>query len=304
MKNPNFIIGGVAAGGTSFLASIMVQHPQIYLPKKMQPEPHYFYKSWEHNKGLQYYLNRWFANVPNKSIAIGERSSSYLFGGKNVAKNIFKIYPDMRFIFNLRNPVERTWANYRFTVLQGLEDLSFTQALENEQNRVEQQSGIWSEIQPHNYTGRGFYANQLKKYLNFFPRKNILCIKSELLSTQTDIELKKIYQFLDLTLLDPKFEKPPNYSAVNVVDSKLQMELRQYFGDRFPEIVQGIRKEENLERFVSNGDDEEKIILLSENLTSKKELMPDTARLYLNELFSKDLAKLGQLVDFDIQDWK
>ena len=55
IKRPNFIIGGTAAGGTSFLAAILFQHPEIYLPAEMRPEPHYYYKSWEYKKGLDYY---------------------------------------------------------------------------------------------------------------------------------------------------------------------------------------------------------------------------------------------------------
>ena len=41
MNDPNFIIGGVAAGGTSFLSEILIQHPNIFLPKNMRPEPHF-----------------------------------------------------------------------------------------------------------------------------------------------------------------------------------------------------------------------------------------------------------------------
>ena len=53
-----FIIGGTAASGTSYLSATLVQHPQIYLPQEMRPEPHFFYKSWEyknHNMGCSFY---------------------------------------------------------------------------------------------------------------------------------------------------------------------------------------------------------------------------------------------------------
>ena len=119
----------------------------------MRPEPHFFYKSWEFKKGIEYYRTKWFSNVSLNQTAIGERSSSYLFGSKDVAKKIFTFYPNMRFIFVLRNPIERTWANYRYTVLEGLETNSFEKVLLNEKKRIKQQR-MWSEIQPFNYTGR------------------------------------------------------------------------------------------------------------------------------------------------------
>ena len=153
-KYPNFIIGGTSAGGTSFLSAILIQHKEIFLPKKMRPEPHFFYKSWEFEKGSDYYLERWFKSVPEEAKAIGERSSSYMFGGDDVALKIREFNPNMKFIFTLRNPIERAWANYRYTVLQGLEENTFEEALKNEKERVEAQKGIWKEIQPYNYTER------------------------------------------------------------------------------------------------------------------------------------------------------
>lgn len=303
LTHPNFIIGGTAAGGTSFLSSILVQHPQIYLPKEMRPEPHFFYKSWEFQKGAEYYLQRWFSDVPSSAGAIGERSSSYLFGGEAVANKIFNIYPNMKFVFTLRNPIERTWANYRYTVLQGLEDLSFEDALKNEVDRIAQQTGIWSEIQPHNYTGRGFYASQLRQYLKFFPQKSILLIKSELLSKQTDAELRKIYEFLGLSILDFDYVRAPDHTSVSVVDPKLQKDLRNYFGDRFDRVIEATRREEGIEKFITSPLDELKIQLLSNNITGKKDVMPKVAREYLNELFAKDITDLRDFIDFDISDW-
>ena len=82
---PNFIIGGVNNGGTSFLYSLLKQHPEIYMPRDMRPEPSFFYKSWEYGKGLEYYSTRWFSAAPKSAIAIGEKSTNYLFGGAKVA---------------------------------------------------------------------------------------------------------------------------------------------------------------------------------------------------------------------------
>lgn len=303
VKKPNFIIGGTAAGGTSSLSAMLVQHPQIYLPKEMRPEPHYYYKSWEYEKGLSYYLSRWFHEVPDTAIAIGERSSSYLFGGSSVAQKIAADFPDMKFIFTLRNPIERTWANYRYTVLQGLEDLPFEEALEREQERIGSQTGIWAEIQPYNYTGRGYYAKKIKQYLDYFPRENMLLIKSELLSSQTSVELEKIYRFLGLSIFDFQHSNAPDHTSVNVVDPKLQMVLRNYFSERFDKVIEAIRREEKIDSFIVAPEDQEKINSLRNNLTSDKMPMPHSARAYLQELFSKDIEALQAMVDFQLSDW-
>jgi len=102
---PNFLICGTSAGGTSFLSSVLVQHPEIYLPREMRPEPHYFYYSWKFAKPISWYESTWFSDATDEK-AIGERSSSYMFG-VHVAQNIFRYLPDVKMIFMLRNPIER-----------------------------------------------------------------------------------------------------------------------------------------------------------------------------------------------------
>jgi len=176
--------------------------------------------------------------------------------------------------------------------------------LQTKKKRDEEQSGIWAEIQPYNYTGRGFYAAQIKDYLKYFPVENLLFIKSELLSKQTDIELRKIYKFLGLSFFDFNFERAPEHTSVNVIDPELQIKLRQYFGDRFDKVIEATRKEEGIESFASNATDKEKIVLLSSNLTSNKQPMPSSARSYLNNLFSEEIGELKYLVDFNLSDWQ
>lgn len=303
VSKPNFIIGGTACGGTSFLAAILVQHPQIYLPLEMRPEPHFFYKSWEYKRGLDYYQKTWFKGVRKSHLAIGERSSSYLFGGQKVAEKISMVYPNMKFVFILRNPVERTWANYRFTVLQGLENLPFFEALKKEKDRVKGQKGIWSEIQPYNYTGRGFYGAQILEFQEYFSKDNILLIKSENLAKNTKKELDKIYRFLELSCYEYTYEVPVNYSSVNVINPNLQMELRKYFGREFDKIIELIRKNKPLEVFKNSETDAKKIAQLEGNLVEKKLPMAQEERFYLKNLFLDDVSKLRQMVDFDISDW-
>lgn len=303
-RKPNFIIGGTSAGGTSFLAAVLVQHPEIYLPKQMRPEPHFFYKSWEYEKGLDYYHDRWFQNVPDTAIAVGERSSSYLFGEKSVAEKMAQYNPDLKLIFTLRNPIERTWANYRYTVLQGLEDCSFQDALAKEPERIAAQDGIWAEIQPHNYTGRGFYGQEVDAFLEFFPADQILLVKSELLSSDTQSQLEKIYKFLNLKTTDFVPVRAPDHTSVNVVNPSLQKELRSYFGDRFDKVIEACRKNESIESFAISNEDAENIQKLKDNMTDQKVPMPPESRAYLQNLFAPDIAKLKKHIDFDVSDWK
>lgn len=298
--NPNFLIGGTAAGGTSYLYEILIQHPEVYLPAQRIPEPQYYYKSWEYEKGLEYYLQKYFSDAKGDFTAVGERSSSYLYGGAKVAQRIAKDFPKMKFIFTLRNPIQRAWANYRFTVLQGLEDLDFRDAILQEKARIKESQGIWSEIQPHDYTGRGFYAKQLKEFLDFFPKEQILCLKSESLTHDNTTMLSEIYHFLGLK--DDKFipNPAPIHLSPSVINPKVQKDLREYFGgEKFAFFINNVRREEAI-----NMQDKQKFLQLQNNLREGKESIPRDCELLLYGFFQEDLEELKKMVDFDIQDWQ
>lgn len=301
MRVPNFIIGGSSASGTSFLYELLIQHREIYLPKQRIPEPHYYYKSWEYAKGIKWYLNHYFSEATDDKIAIGERSSSYLYGGREVARRISKDFPKMKFIFMLRNPIQRAWANYRFTALQGLESVSFKEAILNEKQRIEDTQGIWREIAPYDYTGRGFYAKQLTEFLEFFPKEQILCIKSESLTNANLSLLPKIYEFLGLKTQDFIPSYAPNHTSLSVVDVKLQKELRAYFGDKsFMQFINSVRKEEAMSE---NKEQRQRFLQLKNNIKEIKESIPQDCVELLQEVFSEDIKLLANLVDFDVSDW-
>ena len=290
----NFIIGGSAAAGTSYLYELLIQHPEIYLPQSRIPEPHYYYKSWEYAKGLQWYLQTYFGNVPRTKIAIGERSSSYLYGGEKVASRIAKDFPKMKFIFMLRNPIQRAFANYRFTVLQGLETLSFKDALLQEKVRIKAQTGIWSEISPYDYTGRGFYDKQLKDFFQFFPRNQILCLCSEDVQLDNFEELKKIYNFLELNDRDFKPKEASTYTSLSVINPILQAEFREHFKDEFSSLMQGIRGKEDIDV---------KHQMLFNNLKPTKESIPLECQEILLDLYRDSIERLQEVVSFDTSRW-
>ena len=78
------------------------------------------------------------------------------------------------------------------------------------------------------------------------------------------------------------------------------MNLRKYFGERFPAIIQAVRKKELFDNFIHSEKDQENI---SENLSSEKLAMSVSARTYLTTYFSSEIEQLVLMVDFDVSDW-
>lgn len=300
-KTPNFIIAGGVATGTSFLSAALANHPNIYLPKIQRPEPNFFHYSWKFNNGLDWYLSTWFHEVGNQQ-AIGERSS-LLLPSDFAAKRLKATFPDIKLIFCLRNPIERTWGNYRFSVLEGLEDLSLEDALDMEPKRMSLAEGKWAEVQPHAYTTRSKYSKHLQEYFELFGRENSLLIKSEAMGKNPHEHIKKVCEFLNVEWI-PDLPLPPNYSSPSVVDRTLQPSFRKHFGERFPEVIEAIRKEEDVAEIIKTDLDREILDKLRANLCGGKEPLPTESRMRLQSFFEDEIDELKKLVDFSLEDWR
>jgi len=301
IKKPNFIIAGGVASGTSFLSAALANHPDIYLPRVQRPEPNFFHYSWKFNKGLDWYLATWFHEVESQT-AIGERSS-LLLSSDVAAERIKKHFPDIKLIFCLRNPIERTWGNYRFSVLEGLEELSFEEALDREQERMAAAEGKWSEVQPHAYTTRSKYSSHIKQYLELFGSANVLLVKSEAMGREPQRHLEKVCAFLGVDFI-PDLPLPPNYSSPSVVDRTLQTVFRNHFGDKFSEVIESIRTEEDGGGLVQSTTDREMLQRLRANLLDGKDPLPDQSRARLRRYFEDEISALRRIVDFSVDDWQ
>ena len=207
----------------------------------MQPECNFFFKSGEYQKGLDYYSSRWFSRVCGQK-AVGERSS-LLLSGAWVPERLARDLPDVKLIFLLRNPVDRAYANYRFTALAGYEELPFEEALAREPERIaaaRAQGPVGGELQPHAYFARGLYYEQLRAYQRHFPKEQMLVMRSDQLLKDQEAALAVVYAFLGL---DAGFRAQPfsDLSSPAVLDLALQVRLRREFPDVLDAAIQRIR---------------------------------------------------------------
>ena len=192
---PNFLIIGAARTGTTTLYSLLRQHPQIFLPQSKRPEPHFFYKESEYVKGLDYYERKFFSRWDGQT-AVGEASTSYLFGNI-VPARVDQHIPDAKFIIMLRNPIERAHSSYWHTVKAGLEDATFEQAIANEKERSEAIIGTpLAEVAPYAYAARGTYFQQLTNWLQFFDQSRFEIILLEDFSADPRKTLDNVFAFL------------------------------------------------------------------------------------------------------------
>jgi hypothetical protein len=291
---PTFILGGTLPAGTGHLYGLLAQHPEVYLAPPAQPECNFFFKTGEYERGLSYYMERWFSGV-NGQKARGERSS-LLLSGAWVPERVKHALPDVKMLFLLRNPVDRAYANYRFTALAGYEELGFEEALDAEPRRTEaaNRDPFWREIQPHAYTARGLYADQLEGWFRHFPRRQVMVLRSDALLQRQQETLAGIFRFLGV---DPDFvaRDVSDFSSPMVNDAPRQRLMRQRTPVGFDAAIQRLR----LGLPPVSALDRE----LRSNLAPAVPPLAPGLRARLAERFADSNRRVQLMVDFDIRDW-
>jgi hypothetical protein len=194
---PNFLIIGAARSGTTSLYAALQQHRDVYLPRSKRPEPHFFLKEDEFQKGLSYYEQRYFSEWDGQN-AVGEASTSYLYGPR-VPARVAAALPDVRLLCLLRNPIERAYSGYWHSVKSGLEQLSFDDAIAREPDRKAELAGTaLGEIAPFAYIERGLYFEQLQRWYAEFDRSRVLVLVFDDLIADPATALDSVARFLNI----------------------------------------------------------------------------------------------------------
>jgi len=167
MTLPNFIIVGAQKSGTTTLYDILAQHNDIYLSSTKESK--FFVDEEKYNRGIEFYSNEYFSNY-NGEKAIGEIDPEYIFFEDVPRRLRYDISSNLKLIFILRNPVDRAYSHYLMTYKRGWDELSFKEAIKEEPQRI--QKDFFSKNH-QSYITRGYYSKQIKRYLEYFPIKNM-----------------------------------------------------------------------------------------------------------------------------------
>ncbi len=198
---PNFFIIGAAKAGTTTLYSILIQHPDIFLPK--DKEPRFFDSDNYYKRGVEAYLHNHFAGAEHYS-ARGEATPHYLSHHITSAPRMLQAFgKDLKFIAILRDPVKRAWSHYLHQLRNGGEKHPFLIALEREMLMTEEERPAWT-----NYFDDGLYAKHIMSWLDYFHREQFLFLFTEDLADNAEGVARTVFDFLGVNA-----EIPINFSA-------------------------------------------------------------------------------------------
>jgi hypothetical protein len=210
---PSVLIIGTQKGGTTSLFNYMVQHPDVLPP--LSKEVHYF--DLHYDRGPTWYRARFpytYQLRPGNLITLD--ASPYYLVHPLVPQRAARQLPEVKLIALLRNPINRAFSHYQHEKRAGRESLSFPDAiaaeaerLAGEEERLRDVPGYYSyNHHRYSYVRRGQYLEQLRRWMQHFPRSQLLVLQSEWLFRDPAAASSAVYQFLDLAPHQLQHYKP------------------------------------------------------------------------------------------------
>jgi sulfotransferase family protein len=187
----DFILAGAQKSGTTALHYFLTKHPDITMGDRQ--EMHFFDNEEIFSGPVDYeLLHEHFPPVAPSTIA-GECTPIYMYW-KPAIERIWKYNPQIKLLIILRNPVDRAFAHWNMQRFKGREPLDFLYAVKEEKNRANKAAPLQSRR--YSYVDRGFYAEQLARVFNFFPREQVNIIKFEEFRDNKTETLDAMFRFL------------------------------------------------------------------------------------------------------------
>jgi len=280
---------GAQKSGTSYLASLLDQAPDVCLatPK----EPHFFTREW--GVGLDWYRKRFRDDAAKVFLdASTSYSAAPVHEGMNIARDpassrlagvptrIRSVQPEARFIYVIRDPVARAWSSYWHDVRIGEQDAPFREAIERYPS----------------YTDISDYLAQIRLYREQFPPARFLFLRFEDLRQYPKTTVLQCRRFVGLGEDSVRIELDrssthASYDPGRLAAAMIQAARRSQGVRRMQQIVW--RK---LPRSVQSG--------LKRRLTRPVPSMDDESRQLLEARFAPMVAPLEEATGLDLSGWR
>jgi hypothetical protein len=207
---PDFVVIGAMKCGTSSLHEQLALRSGVHMstPK----EPNFFSDDDNYARGIEHYLACFEGFRPGQIV--GESSTHYtkLPTWPHSVERMAAVLPDARFVYVMRDPIERILSQYVHEWTQREVALPLERAV----------------LEHERYVAYSQYARQLAPFVQRFGRERILLVGFERMLARPDAELERICAFLgDPSPEPPRWQEIParNVSAERLRRSALRERL-------------------------------------------------------------------------------
>ncbi|WP_081210032.1 sulfotransferase family protein [Salegentibacter sediminis] len=246
----NTFIVGTQKGGTSALFNYLEKSPEVTGGYKK--EIGFFSKEQIFRLGT-YWYEKQFSKSKKAAKIFLDASPEYLYH-PSVPEKIYDYNPEAKIIILLRNPISRAFSHYNmFKNIHSLPEdkkeilirkfnksdgKSMIPLINNEyfpdfMDLIKQEVENVNSLEP-SFIRRGYYYEQIKRYIDLFPNEQILILESSTLRENKKATLTNICSFLNISL---KFLDHQEYENKHVgkYSEKMRPEEEKYLRDHYKE---------------------------------------------------------------------
>lgn len=192
---PDFVIAGSQRGGSSFLASVLREHPDVFMPQAEIP----YFQDPDFEETPREEFEALFHDARPDQV-VGIKRPNYI-AFPFVADRIKTLMPEAKIIAILRNPIERAISGYFLNVMHG-----FIPAVPVDRGLRAILDGRWEKRYPRSseIIEFGFYGRQLGHYLEVFGADKLLVLVQERVRDEpAKTTIRRLYEFVGV---DPSYE--------------------------------------------------------------------------------------------------
>jgi hypothetical protein len=275
---PDFLIGGAPKAGTTALYNYLRQHPEICMS---EPKETFFFTD-EYRRGAEW-LAQHFGHCSGEKT-VGEASTTTLYDPE-APKRIQDVLGAPKFIFVLRDPVERAYSEYLFFVHKGripsnisFADVVFRKESEHAERILEM----------------GCYERFLGRFEEAFGWDKMKIVIHRNFRSAPERILKEVFEFLGVdetvrpnALGDHNVTRAPTSPMVYYWVRRLWHTVRDTVEAKFPDATETARKAVRR-------------VLFSE----EKPPMGEEVRAYLTEFYEEPTSRLEDSLGRELSRWK
>jgi hypothetical protein len=245
---PSLLILGAQRSGSTSLFNYLVQHPDVLPP--LGKEIHYF--DLHYQRGLNWYRGRFPYAHRLRGGTLTLDASPYYLLHPLAPERAARLLPGAKLVALLRNPVERALSHYQHEVRGGRESRPFERAIEQEAERL---SGEEERLRSdptyysfnhhrYSYVRRGRYLEQLRRWVQHFPRSQLLVLQSERLFADPVGVTATVHEFLGVRPHRLEHYKPFLHGAYDrAMPAGVRTRLVEYFEPHNRELYDWLGKE-------------------------------------------------------------
>ncbi|KAJ8607118.1 hypothetical protein CTAYLR_009151 [Chrysophaeum taylorii] len=224
---PHYTIIGAQKAGTTSLHYFLGQHPKVRLPWKKELNFWGSPRKPPIDVGVRGFIFKYLKAFPPPvdEVVYGESSPDYLVGPPRLIKNMMRFVPDMKLVVSLREPADRTVSAYYNKLADGtvhrhlnvadprldseipdykpptLDDLA--SAVNSTLSSCPDHARHFTMLETGDcyvnpFVLHGYYARYLKRWLGFYPRRNLWIVDFDDLQNSPATLMRDLSDFLGL----------------------------------------------------------------------------------------------------------